>query len=345
MTEGITYADAGVDLDAWERARERIADLVEATRTPAVSSKFGSFGGRFVSTPGRQLVASADGVGTKLKVAFLSGRHDTIGADLVNHCVNDILAEGARPLVFMDYVACGTLDPDTIADVVAGLARACGRNGCALLGGETAEMPDFYAAGEYDLAGFIVGEATWPDLAAPSPAPGDILIGLPSSGFHTNGYSLIRKLVFERLGLAVTDPFPGADESVADVLLRTHRSYLRELEPSLEAGRIRALAHITGGGIPGNLNRVLGEACDAVVDTRSWELPNEFRVMAEASGAPEAELFRTFNMGIGVIAAVGPDEADAAIVEIRGAGCEAFVCGEVVPGEGRVRLDSGAGGR
>ena len=344
MTEGITYADAGVDLDAWERARDRIAGLVEGTRTPAVSSKFGSFGGRFIATPGRELVASADGVGTKLKIAFLSGRHDTIGADLVNHCVNDILAEGARPLIFMDYVACGRLDPDTIAEVVAGLAGACRENGCALVGGETAEMPDFYAAGEYDLAGFIVGEAAYPGLATPAPAPGDTLIGLPSSGFHTNGYSLIRKLVFERLGLTVADPFPGTDESVADVLLRTHRSYLHALERSLDAGRIRALAHITGGGIPGNLDRVLGDACDAIVDTGTWDVPHEFRVMAEASGAPGRELFRTFNMGVGMVAAVRPGDAERTIEEIRAAGCEAFVCGEVVPGEGRVRFAGGGGG-
>jgi len=343
MTEGITYADAGVDLDAWERARERIAGLVESTRTEAVSSRFGSFGGRFVATPGRELVSSADGVGTKLKIAFLSGRHDTVGADLVNHCVNDILAEGARPLVFMDYIACGTLDPDTVTDVVAGLADACSRNGCALIGGETAEMPDFYAAGEYDLAGFIVGEAAWPELATPSPRPGDALVGLSSSGFHTNGFSLVRKLVFERLGLTVDDPFPGSDESVADVLLRIHRSYLRELTPCLDGGRIRALAHITGGGIPGNLDRVLGDGCDAVVETDSWQVPNEFRVMAEASGADREELFRTFNMGVGMIAVVGSEDAEAVVSEIRGAGCDAFVCGEVVPGTGRVSLASGQG--
>ncbi|MDH3733130.1 MAG: phosphoribosylformylglycinamidine cyclo-ligase, partial [Gemmatimonadota bacterium] len=314
----------------------------EGTRTDAVASSFGSFGGRFVSTPGRELVASADGVGTKLKVAFLSGRHDTVGADLVNHCVNDILAEGARPLIFMDYVACGTLDPDVVADVVAGLAGACRENGCALVGGETAEMPDFYGEGEYDLAGFIVGEVAWPELTRRDPAVGDALIGLPSNGFHTNGYSLVRKLVFERLGLTVDDAFPGSDASVADVLLAPHRSYLRELEPSLDAGRIRALAHITGGGIPGNLDRVLGPSLDAVVDVDTWSIPNEFQVMAEASGAPAEELFRTFNMGVGMIAVVRADDAEAVLTEVGAAGGAAFICGSVVEGIGEVRLEGEA---
>ena len=339
MTEGLTYADAGVDLEAARQAKARIAELVEATRTPAVASSFGSFGGRFVATPGRELVASADGVGTKLKVAFLADRHHTVGADLVNHCVNDILAEGARPLIFMDYIACGRLDPDTVTDVVTGLATACRENDCALVGGETAEMPDFYGEGEYDLAGFIVGEAVYSDLAARDPARGDALIGLPSNGFHTNGYSFVRKLVFDRMGLTVTDVFPGCSESVADVLLRTHRSYLNELEPSLQAGRVRALALITGGGIPGNLNRVLTEDVDAVVWQDTWEVPNEFQVMAKEGRSDEDELFQTFNMGIGMIAIVRPTDADTVVSEIRAAGCDAFVCGEVTRGAGEVRLE------
>jgi len=338
MNEGLTYREAGVDLEAAGRAKARLAELVDATRTDAVASRFGSFGGRFRSTPGRDLVASVDGVGTKLKVAFLSGRHDTVGVDLVNHCVNDILAEGARPLVFMDYVACGRLEPDVVTSVVSGLARACVENGCALVGGETAEMPDFYAEGEYDLAGFVVGEVAYPALGERDVKEGDILLGLASSGFHTNGYSFVRRLVFDRLGLDVSDAFPGSDRSVADVLLTPHRSYLGYLEPGLTAGRIRALAHITGGGIPGNLDRVLPPDLDAAVRTSSWTPPLEFEVMERESGAPRDELFRVFNMGVGMIAIVSPDEADAAAAEATAAGCETFAIGEVVGGEGRVRL-------
>ncbi|MCG8466763.1 MAG: phosphoribosylformylglycinamidine cyclo-ligase, partial [Gemmatimonadetes bacterium] len=254
---GLTYRDAGVDLEAARETKRRLAQLVDATRTEAVTSEFGAFGGRFRATPGRDLVASADGVGTKLKVAFMAGVHDTVGVDLVNHCVNDILVEGATPLVFMDYVACGTLNPDTVTEVVSGLAAACSENGCALLGGETAEMPDFYRPGEYDLAGFVVGEVAYPTVGARELASGDRLIGLASSGFHTNGYSFLRELFFQRLGLGVGDAFPGSDETVADVLLRPHRAYLTALAASLADERIRGLAHVTGGGIPGNLDRVL----------------------------------------------------------------------------------------
>lgn len=338
MNEGLTYREAGVDLEAAGRAKSCLAKLVEGTRTDAVTSGFGSFGGRFRSTPGRDLVASVDGVGTKLKVAFLSGRHDTVGVDLVNHCVNDILAEGARPLVFMDYVACGRLDPDVVTSVVSGLARACVENGCALVGGETAEMPDFYAEGEYDLAGFVVGEVAYPALAERDVKEGDVLLGLASSGFHTNGYSFVRRLVFDRLGLDVADAFPGTDRSVADVLLTPHRSYLACLEPALWAGRIRALAHITGGGIPGNLDRVLPLALDAEVRTSAWTPSVEFEVVARESGAAREELFRVFNMGVGMIAIVSPDEADTVVGETTAAGCDTFPIGELVGGEGRVRL-------
>ena len=341
MSEGLTYRDAGVDLDAARATKTRLSELVQATRTDAVRSDFGSFGGRFRATPGRELVASADGVGTKLKIAFLADRHDTVGEDLVNHCVNDILVEGARPLVFLDYVACGVLNPDTVTRVVEGLARACRDNGCALLGGETAEMPDFYADGEYDLAGFIVGEIAYPELARRDLRVGDRLIGLASSGIHTNGYSFVRTLFLDRLGLGADDPFPGDERSVAEVLLRPHRSYLSILAPSLDAGRIRALAHITGGGIPGNLDRVLGSELDAVVRTDAWPRPHEFDVIARESGADEAELFRTFNMGVGMVAVVRETDADSVLEQIRAAGCDAFACGEVVPGTGTVRLEGG----
>lgn len=339
MNGALTYRDAGVDLQAARATKARLAELVRGTRTDAVSSDFGSFGGRFRATPGRELVASADGVGTKLKIAFMADRHDTVGVDLVNHCVNDILVEGARPLIFMDYVACGVLNPDTVTSVVSGLAAACRANGCALLGGETAEMPDFYAPGEYDLAGFVVGEITYPELARRELEPGDRLIGLASSGIHTNGYSFVRALFFGRLGLGAHDPFPEADASVSEVLLRPHRSYLRILEDSLAAGRVRALAHITGGGIPGNVDRVLGADLDAVVRTGSWTRPHAFDVIARESGADEAELFSTFNMGMGMIAVVREADAGQVLDEIRAAGCDAELCGELVEGSGKVHMD------
>ena len=339
MNKGFTYRDAGVDLDAAQETKDALFELVRSTRTEFVSSDVGSFGGRFRSTEGRELVASADGVGTKLKVAFLANRHDTVGADLVNHCVNDILVEGARPLIFMDYVACGTLNPDVVTGVVSGLARACRTNQCALLGGETAEMPDFYAPGEYDLAGFIVGEVAFPEVAARDLCPGDKILGIGSSGIHTNGYSFVRELFFNRMGLKVTDPFPGLDATVGDVLLRTHQTYLPVLESSLEAGSIRGLAHVTGGGIPGNLNRILGETTDAVVYADTWELPHEFRVIADESGTEVAELFRVFNMGIGMMAIVHPPDVDTVLSSIKSSGCTVFECGELIEGEGNVRLE------
>lgn len=341
MSGGLTYRDAGVDLEAARATKARLSELVRRTRTDAVSSDFGSFGGRFRATPGRELVASADGVGTKLKVAFMADRHDTVGVDLVNHCVNDILVEGATPLVFLDYVACGELDPNTVTEVVTGLARACRDNGCALLGGETAEMPDFYAAGEYDLAGFIVGEVAYPELARRELSAGDRLIGLASSGIHTNGYSFVRALFFGRLGLGAHDRFPGTERSVAEVLLRPHRSYLPILAPSLAAGRVRALAHITGGGIPGNLDRVIGPGLDAVVRPGAWPRPHEFEVIARESGADDAELFQTFNMGVGMIAVVREADVEPVLEQVRAAGCDAFACGELVDGSGAVRLEEG----
>ncbi|MGH7542128.1 MAG: phosphoribosylformylglycinamidine cyclo-ligase [Gemmatimonadota bacterium] len=338
MERGLTYRDAGVDLEAATRAKTRLRELVESTRTAAVTSRFGSFGGRFRADGGRELVASADGVGTKLKVAVRAGRHDTVGIDLVNHCVNDILAEGARPLVFLDYIATGALDPDVVVAVVSGLAAACRETGCALIGGETAEMPDFYAPGEYDLAGFIVGELVYPAVARREARAGDWLLGLASNGLHTNGYSFARRLIFDRLGMDVDDVVPGTGETVAEALLRPHRSYLGVLEESLAAERIRALAHVTGGGIPGNLDRVLPDDLAAVVDTTAWTPGPLFRFLQEESGAAHEEMFRTFNMGVGMVAVVGPDEQATVRESIARRGCDAFPCGEIVPGDGSVRL-------
>ena len=333
MAEGLSYRDAGVDREAAERAKDRIAELVASTETDGVLSAVGAFGGLFrvPGGPGSPvLAASADGVGTKLKVAMRAGRHDTVGHDLVNHCVDDILVEGARPLFFMDYIGMGTLEEGVVAELVEGVARGCRENGCALLGGETAEMPDFYDPGEYDLAGFIVGVVE--EDGRPSRervAAGDVLIGLASAGFHTNGYSLLRRLVFGELGLGLDAPFPGTDASVEDVLLRVHRSYARAVTPLLAGGGVHALAHITGGGIPGNLDRSVPDHLTARVRTASWTVPPEFRGVMEAGGVEEAEMFRTFNMGVGMILVAAADAAESLVGDLEAAGEVAWVMGTV----------------
>ncbi|MFQ5888895.1 MAG: phosphoribosylformylglycinamidine cyclo-ligase [Gemmatimonadota bacterium] len=333
-----SYREAGVDLEAADALKARLARLVDSTRTRGVEVACGSFGGRFRISGEAELVASADGVGTKLLVAIRAGRHDTVGEDLVNHCVNDILCEGAVPLFFLDYLAFGMLEPDTAEAVVEGVARGCRCNGLALLGGETAEMPGVYRPGEYDLAGFIVGRTTYPIVARRQLAAGDRLIGLASSGLHTNGYSFARGLLFERLGMSLAEEWPGTGESVADVLLRMHRSYLEPLREACAAGWVRGLAHVTGGGIPGNLGRLLPASLDAVVDPAAWEPGPVFRFLALKSGATAEELYRTLNMGVGMIAVVRPEHEAPVIESVRRSGCEAFRCGELVDGGGAVRL-------
>jgi phosphoribosylformylglycinamidine cyclo-ligase len=339
---GLSYAAAGVDIDAATRAMRGVAALVRSTATPDTLSELGSFGGLYrVPTTARRpvLVASTDGVGTKLKVAFMTGRHGSVGEDLVNHCVNDILVQGARPLFFLDYVGVGRLQDGVVEEIVAGIARGCRENGCALLGGETAEMPDFYTAGEYDLAGTIVGLVEEDRVLDGSAIrTGDAVVALASSGLHTNGYSLARKILFERMGLAVDDPFPDEDASVADVLLRVHRSYLKPLQPLLERGEVHGLAHITGGGLLDNLPRVLPAGVDARIDRSSWQPPALFGVLQRHGGVEEREMFRAFNMGIGMIAVVAADRAEATVTELRSAGETAWVAGEIVPGDGKVVL-------
>lgn len=339
---GLSYAAAGVDIDAAARAMRGVAALVRSTATPDTLSELGSFGGLYrVPTDARRpvLVASTDGVGTKLKVAFMAGRHGTVGEDLVNHCVNDILVQGARPLFFLDYVGVGRLQDGVVEEIVGGIARGCRENSCALLGGETAEMPDFYAAGEYDLAGTIVGLVEEDRVIDGSAIrAGDAIVALASSGLHTNGYSLARKVVFERMGLSPDDPFPGEDGSVAEVLLRVHRSYLKPLWPLIERGEVHGLAHITGGGVVDNVPRVLPAGVDARFDLASWAVPPLFRVLQREGGVEEREMFRAFNMGIGMIAVVSADRADAVVAELRGAGERAWIAGEIVPGEGKVVL-------
>jgi phosphoribosylformylglycinamidine cyclo-ligase len=342
VQEGLSYRDAGVDREVAARTKHSIGELVRSTMTAGVLSEPGSFGGLFRVPTGLDrpvMVASADGVGTKLKVAIRTGRHDTVGHDLVNHCVDDILVEGARPLFFLDYIGMGRLEAGVAEALVAGVAAGCRENGCALLGGETAEMPDFYAPGDYDLAGFIVGVVEeGKRLGAQRVRAGDALIGIASNGFHTNGYSLLRRVVFDRLGLDADDPFPDLDESVADVLLRVHRSYLAALEPLLATGSLHALAHITGGGIPENLARVIPEGLEARVERESWEVPAEFASIMRHGGIDLEEMFRTFNMGVGMIAVVAPERVDDVVAHLRGAGETAWVAGTVAEGARRVAL-------
>lgn len=316
------YARAGVDVDLGDKLKDRLPAMVRATHGPRVLGGVGGFGGLFrAAFPGCRepvLVASMDGVGTKLKVALMTGRHDSVGEDLVNHCVNDIAVMGARPLFFLDYFGTGKLDPAVFRDVMAGLARACRRAGCALLGGETAQMPGLYRGGDYDLVGCMVGVVDRARLLDGSKVrPGDVLVGLPSTGLHTNGYTLARRVFFGTMRLRPDDRLPGLRGTVADALLRVHRNYeplLRALPP----GSLHAAAHITGGGIAGNLVRVLPEGCRAQVDLRRWPIPPLFRHLQSGGGVPSAEMFRAFNMGVGMILVVPAKRAAAVAAQTRG---------------------------
>jgi phosphoribosylformylglycinamidine cyclo-ligase len=334
------YAAAGVHLDAADEAKRRIAALVKSTRTALAVGDIGAFGGMVRVPPGYErpvLVLSTDGVGTKVLVAARAGIHDTVGEDLVNHCVNDILVHGARPVAFLDYVAAAELDPETAAAIVSGVARGCKAHDMTLAGGETAQMPDLYQAGQYDLAGTIVGvveerAALHGDLVR----PGDVLIGYASNGLHTNGYTLARRIVFERLRLDVRDEFPETGRTVAQVLLEVHRSYAAAVSPVLP--RLHALAHITGGGISGNLVRVLPQGCEAVVDARAWRWPPVFRVLMRAGEVSLGEMRRVFNLGIGMIAIAARDDTEAVIAAAKRAGVEAWIIGEIRPGTTAVKF-------
>ena len=343
MTSGrpLDYRSAGVDLDAADDAKQRIKRLVESTFTAGARGGFGGFGGMFRMPADAKrpvLVASADGVGTKVKVAIEAGRHDTIGQDLVNHCVNDILVQGATPMFFLDYLAFGALDPAVVEAVVAGVAAGCRANGCALIGGETAEMPGVYTPPDYDIAGFIVGCVEEERiLGADRVREGDVLVGLASSGLHTNGYSLARRVVAERLRLRAYDTFPGEDATVAEVLLRVHRSYLPALRPVLDL--VHAMAHITGGGLPGNVNRALPKHLDAVIESEKWTVPNVFRVLGEAGQIVRDELLRSFNMGVGMIVITDDSDAAAIIDSAAGAGVPAWRLGRTVHGAGRAIIN------
>jgi phosphoribosylformylglycinamidine cyclo-ligase len=341
VSNSLDYRTAGVDIDAADEAKRRITAHVLSTLTSGARGEFGGFGGMFrvpTDVPKPVLVASADGVGTKVKVAIEAGRYDTVGHDLVNHCVNDILVQGASPLFFLDYVAFGALDPRAVEGVVAGVAAGCRENGCALLGGETAEMPGVYTPPDYDLAGFIVGYVDEDAILGPQRVrEGDVIVGIESSGLHTNGFSLARRIVDERMKLSVHDRFPGADATVADVMLSIHRSYLSVLRPMLP--RVHAMAHITGGGLPGNLNRALPKTLDAVVDTTSWNVPNLFVQLQVAGGVDRQEMFRTFNMGVGMTVIAPESEAAGVISAVEAHGVHAWQLGVVRRGSGQVVLN------
>lgn len=327
-----TYKDAGVDIDAGEETVRRIKPLVRRTFTPGVLHGIGAFGAFFQPDFSRYrepvLVSSVDGVGTKLKVAVRAGRHDTVGQDLVNHCVNDIAVCGAVPLFFLDYFATGHLDPDVAEAVIGGFAAACEENGCALIGGETAEMPGLYEGGDYDLAGTIVGVVDRSEILDGSRVrAGDVLVALPSTGLHTNGYSLARRVLFEHHALA-DRPAELGGQTVGDALLAVHRSYLRPIRTLVDAGLAHGFVHVTGGGIPGNTPRVVPEGLSFEVDYDAWERPGLFRLIARLGAVPEEDLRRTFNLGVGLIAVV-PD-GDAAMAAWRAAGEAPFVIGRIV---------------
>ena len=334
MTKTDRYAAAGVKLDTAAEAKRRIAQLVSATRTPLARGQVGGFGGMVRVPDGFKkpvLVMSTDGVGSKVLVAAAAGIHDTVGEDLVNHSVNDILVHGATPLAFLDYIAAGNLVPEIAEQIVAGVARACRAHDMTLAGGETAQMPDLYQPGHYDLAGSIVGVVEEDKaLHGDRVAAGDQLIGYASTGLHTNGYTLARKIVFDSMKLKIDDPFPETGQSVGQVLLAVHRSYATAVRPVLDD--IHALAHVTGGGIAGNLVRVLPPGVEAVVDAGSWPWPPLFRVLMRFGQVRRDEMRRVFNLGVGMIAVVARDDVEAVIRAAERAHVQAWIIGEIRPG-------------
>jgi phosphoribosylformylglycinamidine cyclo-ligase len=338
----MTYADSGVDIDAANEAKRRIRTQARATFTPGVLTDIGSFGALFRFDKERYrdplLVSSCDGVGTKLKVAFMTGIHNTVGYDLVSHCVSDILVQGARPLFFLDYIACGKLESNVVEQVVSGLANGCREMGCALIGGETAEMPDFYAPGEYDLAGFIVGVVDRPRLVDGTRIrPGDRVIGIPSVGLHTNGYSLARRLFFDRLGMKPGDTVPELGRTVSELLLAPHRSYFPLLEPLLDTGVIKGMAHITGGGITENLPRTLPAGTAAEIRKGTWPILPLFEFIQRQGGIEESEMYRALNMGIGMILVVAPEDVARVRDHFATRQEPCYEIGSILEGDGTVQ--------
>ncbi|MCH8016954.1 MAG: phosphoribosylformylglycinamidine cyclo-ligase [Acidobacteria bacterium] len=339
---GLTYRDSGVDIDRAKQAKERIKELARSTFNSAVLSDIGAFAGLYrpdwsnLQKP--VLVSSADGVGTKLKIAFLTGIHNTVGIDLVSHCTNDILVQRAFPLFFLDYIGTGKLEPEVVEQIVQGLAQGCSQSECALLGGETAEMPDFYQAGEYDLVGFIVGLADeskvreWGHVKK-----GDVLIGLASSGLHTNGYSLVRKLFFEQEKLTIGSHLEELGKTVGEELLTPHRNYLPVIKELIQSDDLKALAHITGGGITGNLDRVLPDHLDAVIQRGTWEILPIFRFIRERGKVDTEEMYRTFNMGVGMILVAAEERVQRVQDFLAARDEEFYLIGEITDGSGKVR--------
>jgi phosphoribosylformylglycinamidine cyclo-ligase len=330
--KSVRYKDAGVDIDEAGRAVSNIKKLARATFTSGVMTDIGAFGAGFQLSGWKKpvLVSSADGVGTKLKVAFLAARHDTIGQDLINHCVNDIGVLGAKPLFFLDYYATGKLDAEVVRQVASGLSRAARENGCALIGGETAEMPGLYAAGEYDLAGFIVGAVERNRmLTGAAIGDGDVLLGLPSNGLHTNGYSLARKLLFDVAGYGVKTHLPELGCTVGDELLKVHRSYLKPIQALAVKGLLKGAAHITGGGITDNTPRVLPKGVGIEVNTSAWRVPPVFELLKRLGRIPDDDYRRTFNLGIGMILVTGKRSAARAQKTLEALGEEVYEIGRV----------------
>jgi len=331
------YARAGVDVDLGNRLKRRIQSLVQQTHGPAVLGKIGGFGGLFrANFSGMRnpvLVASIDGVGTKLKVAFAMHKHDTVGADLVNHCVNDIAVLGAQPLFFLDYIGCEKLEPKVFQQLVRGLSRACRSAGCALLGGETAQLPGMYRKGEYDLAGCIVGVVDRGKIIDGTEIqPGDVVLGLASNGVHTNGYSLARKILFQKMRLTINSRLPGSKMTVGEELLRVHKNYQPPLK-KVPSGRIKGLAHITGGGLIDNLPRILPSNCDAIIETQSWQVPRIFQILQQNGNVDAQEMYQVFNMGIGMVAIVSEQNAQRAMRMLR-----AKRIGRIQRGSGKIVL-------
>ncbi len=338
MTKAITYTDAGVSIDAANQAKEKIKSLAQRTFNERTLTEIGSFGGMFdAGFPGMRspvLVASADGVGTKLKIAFELNIHNTIGRDLVNHCVDDILVQGARPLFFLDYIGTGVLAPNVVASIVEGVANGCRENGCVLLGGETAEMPGFYSESEYDVAGFIVGIVDRERVIdGKSIAEGDCLLALPSAGLHTNGYSLARKLFFEVAGCGVDTQLAALGMTVGMALLQPHLSYLRPLEGLLDTGKVKGLAHITGGGLTENIPRILPGGTGVTIARDTWPVLPIFSLMQEIGNVPDAEMYRTFNMGVGMVIVCSKDDKDAIKTHLESRGDACYEIGRVTQGD------------
>jgi phosphoribosylformylglycinamidine cyclo-ligase len=342
------YSRAGVDVDLGNKLKRRIQSLVRQTHGPRVLGKIGGFGGLFRADFGAMrdpvLVASIDSVGTKLKIAFAMNKHDTVGADMVNHCVNDIAVVGARPLFFLDYVGCEKLEPRVFDQLLRGFSRACHAAGCALIGGETAQLPDMYRKGEYDLAGCIVGVVDRKSMIdGRKIKPGDVILGLPSNGLHTNGYSLARKILFEKMKLSPRSRLPRSTVRVGEELLRVHKNY-QPLLAKLPAGMIKGLAHITGGGLIDNLPRILPKNCDAIIETKSWPVPRIFNILQQNGHVPASEMYQVFNMGIGMVAIVSERDAKRAMSLLSASrtdssrGEHAKTIGRIERGRGTTRL-------